>query len=196
MGALGKRQGFRPPTQAAAAAKVCRWSFRRLWVAAIRRHSERTAARALRLKRSIRRFVLIWGPGVVGAACRRLPGLHGRGRAGTRPWRLHDYAAARSRPWRRERRANHPANVASRLVPPRKDDPMALCRHRGRSPRSRRAAGVGARRRLRPNPLSPGPPKRVGARAQGVFVKGPREKSLERCWHGSLVGRKVSLPAR
>ncbi len=50
----------RPPNQTVDAARECRWSFRRLWVAAIRRHSERAAALPLRLKRSIRRFALIW----------------------------------------------------------------------------------------------------------------------------------------
>jgi hypothetical protein len=52
--------GLSTPTQAGAAAKVCRWSFSRLWVAAIRRHSERAAPRPLRLKRWIRRLALIW----------------------------------------------------------------------------------------------------------------------------------------
>jgi hypothetical protein len=56
----GNGRGPRPPDQAAAAARECRWSFRRLCVAAIRRHSERAAARPLRLNRSIRRFALIW----------------------------------------------------------------------------------------------------------------------------------------
>jgi hypothetical protein len=46
--------------QAPAACRVWRWSLSRLWVAAIRRHSERAAARPLRLKRSMRRLVLIW----------------------------------------------------------------------------------------------------------------------------------------
>jgi hypothetical protein len=48
------------PFQAPAAAIWCLWSFRRLWVAVINRHSERTADLPRRPKRSIRRlnFVL------------------------------------------------------------------------------------------------------------------------------------------
>jgi hypothetical protein len=48
-----------PGPQAPAGAKPLRWSFSRLWVAAMRRHSERTAARPLRLKRPARRFCLM-----------------------------------------------------------------------------------------------------------------------------------------
>jgi hypothetical protein len=46
------------PLQAPAAAIRCRWSFKRLWVAAANRHSERTAALPRRWNRSNRRLYL------------------------------------------------------------------------------------------------------------------------------------------
>jgi hypothetical protein len=45
--------------QAAATAIWCLWSFSRLWVAVIRRHSERTADLPRRRKLSIRRLCLV-----------------------------------------------------------------------------------------------------------------------------------------
>ena len=45
--------------QAAAVAIWCLWSFSRLWVAVISRHSERTADRPRRWKLSIRRLCLV-----------------------------------------------------------------------------------------------------------------------------------------
>jgi hypothetical protein len=47
------------PSQAAAAAIWCLWSFIRLWVAVLSRHSERTADLPRRWKRSIRRLCLV-----------------------------------------------------------------------------------------------------------------------------------------
>jgi hypothetical protein len=50
----------RPVTYPVAGAIQWLWSFRRLWLAVISRHSDRTAALPLRWKRSIRRLPLIW----------------------------------------------------------------------------------------------------------------------------------------
>ncbi len=44
------------PQAVVAGAIICRWSFRRLWVAVISRHSERAADLPRRKKRSIRRL--------------------------------------------------------------------------------------------------------------------------------------------
>src|SRR5215210_2996617 len=46
--------------QAGAGGLAARQSFRRLWVAASSRHSERTAGSPLRWKRSARRLLLVW----------------------------------------------------------------------------------------------------------------------------------------
>src|SRR5829696_7363104 len=53
-------RGRGPLVAVQAAASVWRWSLSRLWVAVIRRHSVRTAARPLRWKRSIPRLCLVW----------------------------------------------------------------------------------------------------------------------------------------
>ena len=50
------------------------WSLRRLWEAAIRRHSDRTAALPLRWKRSIRRLPSIWPN--TGSMLYALPGCY------------------------------------------------------------------------------------------------------------------------
>jgi hypothetical protein len=49
-----------PPSQAVTAARRWVWTFRRLWVAAMSRHSDRQAARPRRWKRLVRRLNFSW----------------------------------------------------------------------------------------------------------------------------------------
>jgi hypothetical protein len=66
-----------------------------------------------------------------------------RDRGGTRPSGRDDRAGAHARPWPRERGADGPDALARCARPPRKGHLVAVCRQRGRRPRSRRPGGVG-----------------------------------------------------
>ena len=59
-GAVVPGLGRLEPFQAPAAAIWCLWSFNRLWVAVMSRHSERAADLPRRWKRSIRRLNLVF----------------------------------------------------------------------------------------------------------------------------------------
>jgi hypothetical protein len=67
----GGLAGRPPVTYPAAGAIQWLWSLRRLWEAVISRHSDRTTALPLRVKRSIRRLALIC-PNTGSMLCLRL----------------------------------------------------------------------------------------------------------------------------